>query len=192
MQKEITNTVLLGLNMSLLAIILMFVMVASSLRNDLADIRNAEVIANESLQEKLKYSAYEANSSQANLTGMQLIRLITETQSDDLDIYIKNNDVACNNVIDYDLSYNGNYNCYMPARYRLQYADVYNMTISDDNLGEITDSPLVELFANNTEKASKLHYRSYLVYNGDDVLTTAERDRKSTDIVTGIVIKYIP
>lgn len=168
MDTEIKNTVYLALSCMLLAIVLAFAMFMIGVRGKMADARNDEVIGRQQIQEYQKYNAYNGK-----MTGLQVVRLITEHATEELEVYVKES--------------NGSVYIYNRDDF-LKNKHKYSIVGEAD---DVSDSPLVKLHANTQEKASKAVYEAFLVYDFNDVTSATPQNYAGFGNVTGVHVEYV-
>lgn len=193
MDSEIKNTVYIAISCALLAIILGFVMVMAQIQAKIANNRNGEIVAKQNIQAFNEYSAFDS----CRITGLQLIRLITEADGKDLEVLV----TGINDNEDKDGNGEKASQYYTKSLYIKNMngdpsENIYNVndaanTTTDGKPGDITDCWLVKMYANNTEKSSTGAYYCYLVYNGENPATAVQKDYSGNAIVTGIHVTYI-
>ena len=169
MDSEIKNTIYLAVSCMLLALVLGFGMVMINIRGVMADARNEEVIGKTQMAEFQEFSSFDGKK----LTGLQVVRLITEHGTNDVTVYVKEKD---------------------GVEYIYTRDDYYKNKEKYSIIGEnedISDSPLVKIHANTQEKASTACYKAYVVYNYEDVKSTPERMYSGYGTVTGIHVEYV-
>lgn len=168
MDTEIKNTIYLALSCMLLGIVLAFAMFMIGVRGTMATARNDEVVGKQQIQEYQKYNAYNGR-----MTGLQVVRLITEHGTDDLEVFVKES--------------NGAEHIYNRDDF-LRNKTKYSINGEDD---DISDSYLVKIHANTEEKAAKAVYKAYLVFDYEDVRTADARNYAGFGNVTGVHVEYV-
>lgn len=187
MESEIKNTVYIGIGCSLLALILSFVMIMGYIRNTMATARNEEIMGKQQVSNYNEFYTYQDGA----LNGMQLVRLITESNSKGLEVYVTGisdtSKAAELNSIDGTDSSSQYYN----SKLFISNPEVYKVIV-DQETGDITGSPLVNLYADTDDKASRSVYKTYLVYNNGNVKTATPVDYTGNAEVTGVHVTYSP
>lgn len=168
MDTEIKNTIYLALSCMLLGTVLSFAMFMIGVRGTMASARNEEVVGKQQIQQYQKYNAYTNK-----MTGLQVVRLITEHGTNELEIYVKESDGSV-------YIYNRDDFLRNKSKYSIQ-----------GNADDISDSQLVKLHANTQEKASKAVYKAYLVYDYNNVATATEQAYTGYGNVTGVHVEYV-
>lgn len=183
MESEIKNTVYIGITCMILAIVLTFVSAMTYIRNTMAEARNNEIVGREQVSKYLEVNAYD----DAKLTGMELIRLITESSDKGIEVYVSGvaDTAAVNNIGDNTDGMSQRYN----ASIQLAHPGVYRIAV-DQNNGDISNSVLAKLYASTTKEASKATYTTYLVYNNEDPARAVKKNYSGNSEVTAVrVIK---
>lgn len=194
MQSEIKNTIYIGISCAILAMVLGFVTIMFNIRGTIADSRNSEVVARESINNYNTFGAFDGKK----ITGMQLIRLISESYDLGIEVYVSGITDASNKTD----SGTANAQLYTNSLYlrnmRLSNGEnIYNCndaanTRADGTAGDISDCYLVKMYANTSDKASKGKYYAYLVYNNDDPATAVETSFAGSMAVTAVRVTYVP
>ena len=193
MDSEIKNTIYIAISCTLLAIILGFVMVMMNIQQKIADNRNGEVVGKMHVREFNEHSAFDDN----RITGLQLIRLITEANDKELEVYVD----GVSDPDDKDGNGDNNSQYFTRALYIKNMnstpdKNIYNVndaanTSNEGKAGDISDCWLVKMYANNTKKASSGVYYAYLVYNGENPGTAVQKEFDGNATVTGVHVVYI-
>lgn len=193
MDSEIKNTVYIAISCTLLAIILGFVMVMINIQGKIANNRNGEVVGKQHVREFNEHSAYDDQ----RITGLQLIRLITESNDKNLEIYVTGvNDSADKDGNGDTGSQHFTHELYIKNMNSTPDKNIYSVndaanTTTDGKAGDISDCWLVKMYANNNKKASSGVYYAYLVYNGENPATAVQKEFDGNANVTGVHVVYI-
>lgn len=193
MDSEIKNTVYIAISCSMLAIVLGFVMVMTQIQGKIATNRNNEVVSKQNIQAYNEYNAFDDQ----RITGMQLIRLITEADGKGLEVYVSGiTDTSDKDGNGDNKSQYFNKSLYIKNMNSTPENNIYNVndaanTTTDGKPGDISDCWLVKMYANNTKKSSTGVYHCYLVYNGENPASALKKDYDGNAIVTGVHVVYI-
>lgn len=193
MDSEIKNTIYIAISCALLAIILGFVMIMMNIQEKIATNRNGEVVGKQHVREFNEYSAFD----DTRITGLQLIRLVTEADDKNLEVYVS----GINDSDDKDGNGDASsqyftHELYIKNMHSKPENNIYNVndaanTSTEGKPGDISDCWLVKMYAPNTTKASSGVYFAYLVYNGENPSTAVQKEFDGNATVTGVHVIYV-
>lgn len=163
MQDEVKDTFTLAINCAVAALVIVFIVMGVSLRNQMAQARNAQIAQQARYKESVRYSGYDDSL----LTGDEIITLIREFYSNEgLEIYL-------------DKDRNGN-ELYITTQLSRQNPNLVKI----ESLKSRIDSTKT-----TDGKGYKTLYRVYLVYDSTDVKgVTKKQTQEPYSLVTGIKI----